>query len=44
MPAEKGEMPSRIVGTGTYEDRHEGEGTVKFVLLVCLKELGGSYS
>lgn len=37
-------MPSRIMGTGMHEDRQEGEGTVKFVLLVCLKELGGSYS
>lgn len=44
LPAEKGEMPSRIMGTGIHEDRHEGEDTVKFVLSVCLKELGGSYS
>lgn len=30
--------------TGMHEDRQEEEGTAKFVLLVCLKELGGSYS
>lgn len=45
MTTEKGEMPSRTMGIGIqmHEDRSEGEDTVKFILLVCPKKLGGCY-